>query len=163
PCLGYPEIARQFSDGAPSLASVRRAVLETRRSKSMLLDRSDENARSCGSFFLNPELSQSELESLRARCPSAPPSFALADGRSKVPAAWLIEQAGFRRGQRWGAVGISSRHSLALVCHAGSSSRALLEAAHRVRDGVANAFGVWLRPEPQFLGFGPITDGLPSL
>jgi UDP-N-acetylmuramate dehydrogenase len=80
-----------------------------------------------------------------------------------VPAAWLIERAGFRKGQRWGAVGISSRHSLALVAHTGATSRQVLEAAHRVRDGVAAALGVLLDPEPIFLGFGAARQGLPGL
>jgi UDP-N-acetylmuramate dehydrogenase len=164
PCVAYPEIARRFATpGAPpqALGEVRQLVLETRRQKSMLLDPSDENGRSCGSFFLNPLLSAAELEQLRARCALAPPVFAQPDGRFKVPAAWLIEQAGFRRGQRFGAVGISSRHTLALVCHAGATSDELVSAARRVRDGVAQAFGVWLAPEAQFLGFDLGTDGLP--
>jgi UDP-N-acetylmuramate dehydrogenase len=162
-CLGYPEIAKQFAARSASLGEVRSAVLATRRQKSMLLDPSDENRRSCGSFFLNPELDAPELERLQARSATPPPCFPQPDGRFKVPAAWLIEHAGFRRGQRWGAVGISSRHSLALVCHEGATSRALLEAAHRVRDGVAKSSGLWLRPEPQFLGFSGPNDGLPAL
>jgi UDP-N-acetylmuramate dehydrogenase len=162
-CVAYPEIAKQFPARPPALAEVRSAVLATRRQKSMLLDPSDENGRSCGSFFLNPELEGPALQDLQARSATPPPFFPQPDGRFKVPAAWLIEQAGFRRGQRWGTVGISSRHSLALVCHAGATSRALLEAAHRVRDGVAEAFGLWLQPEPQFLGFGTTSDGLPAL
>lgn len=164
-CLAYPEIARRFAPdaGPPSLSDVRAAVLATRQTKSMLLDPGDENGRSCGSFFLNPRLTSSELESLRARASSPPPSFPEADGRFKVPAAWLIEAAGFRRGQRWGSVGISSRHSLALVCHPGATAAAVVEAAHRVREGVARALDVWLSPEPRFLGFGDTGDGLPPL
>jgi UDP-N-acetylmuramate dehydrogenase len=164
-CLAYPELARRFAAdaGPPSLADVRGAVLATRRAKSMLLDPSDENGRSCGSFFLNPWLSAAQLDQLRGRAAGEPPSFPDADGRFKVPAAWLIEAAGFQRGQRWGNVGISSRHSLALVCHAGATAAAVVEAAHRVRDGVARAFDVWLRPEPLFLGFGAVSDELPAL
>jgi UDP-N-acetylmuramate dehydrogenase len=128
-----------------------------------LLDPTDENGRSCGSFFLNPVLAAAEVDALRERARGAPPTFAQSEGRFKVPAAWLIERAGFHKGQRWGSVGISSRHSLALVCHPGATSRQVLEAAHRVRDGVARALGVWLRPEPQFLGFGSTPDGLPPL
>jgi UDP-N-acetylenolpyruvoylglucosamine reductase len=45
----------------------------------------------------------------------------------------------------------------------GATSRALLEPAHRVRDGVARKLGIWLSPEPQFLGFGSAPDGLPAL
>ena len=166
-CLSYPEVAQHFAprEGKPaaSLRRVREAVLATRRLKSMLLEPLDENARSCGSFFLNPQLTLSEFEQLCERCVTRPPAFPQSDGRLKVPAAWLIEQAGFQRGQRFGPVGISSRHTLALVCHAGATARHLLEAAHRVRDGVARAFAVSLTPEPCFLGFGPVTDGLPPL
>jgi UDP-N-acetylmuramate dehydrogenase len=165
-CIAYPEIARHFGapgSPRPTPANVRRFVLETRRSKSMLLDPSDENGRSCGSFFLNPELTLAELDALRGRAPTAPPGFPAAGARIKVPAAWLIEHAGFRRGQRFGNVGISSRHALALVCHDGATAVELVAAAHRVRDGVARAFDVSLVPEPRFIGFDTPSDELPIL
>lgn len=165
PCLGYPEVARHFAAPnapPPSVAAVRAFVLETRASKSMLLDPNDENGRSCGSFFLNPELTTAELDALLGRAPSAPPTHPQANGRIKVPAAWLIEQAGFRRGDRFAAVGISSRHALALVCHAGATAAQLVAAARRIRDGVARAFDVTLSPEPRFLGFGTPGDQLPA-
>jgi UDP-N-acetylmuramate dehydrogenase len=162
-CLAYPEIARQVASSAqPTLAEVRAVVLATRRSKSMLLDPHDENGRSCGSFFLNPELSRTQLDALAARSPVTPPSYALADGRVKVPAAWLIERAGFARGQRFGNVGISSRHALALVCHDGATAAQVVDAARRVRDGVWQAFGVELEPEARFLGFGTPSCTLPA-
>jgi UDP-N-acetylmuramate dehydrogenase len=164
-CIAYAEIARHFgtSSGPPPTPSdVRRVVLETRRSKSMVLDPSDENGRSCGSFFLNPELTSTEFDALCGRAAS-PPGFPVTGERIKVPAAWLIEQAGFRRGQRFGNVGISSRHALALVCHAGATAAELVDAAHQVRDGVARAFGVTLVPEPRFLGFETPNDELPPL
>ena len=164
PCIAYPELARHCAGSdAPTLASVRRAVLDIRRGKSMLLDASDENGRSCGSFFLNPELGADAFDALSARASGAAPGYRQPDGRIKVPAAWLIENAGFRRGQRFGCVGISSRHALALVCHAGASAAQLVEAAHRIRDGVERAFGVVLRPEARFFGFGAPSDQLPPL
>jgi UDP-N-acetylmuramate dehydrogenase len=164
-CIAYPEIARAaaVTGSAPSLQSVREVVLETRRAKSMLLDPADENGRSCGSFFLNPELDAAQFDLLAGRAPAPPPGYRQAEGRVKVPAAWLIENAGFRRGQRFGAVGISSRHALALVCHEGATAAQLISAARRVRDGVLDAFGVRLSPEPRFLGFDTPSDELPSL
>ena len=164
PCLAYPEIARQFAGPArPTLADVRAAVLATRRAKSMLLDPGDENGRSCGSFFLNPELTRAEHDALVARAPVAPPGYALPDGRVKVPAAWLIENAGFRRGQRFGNVGISSRHALALVCHPGATAAQVVDAAHRIRDGVRRVFDVSLEAEPRFFGFATPSSQLPAL
>lgn len=162
PCRAYPEIARRLPPEA-SLDEARRIVVQTRREKSMLLDPGDENGRSCGSFFLNPVIEPSTLDALRARAAAAPPTYPQPDGRLKLPAAWLIERAGFHKGQRWGAVGISSRHSLALVAHDGATSRQILEAAHRIRDGVHAALGIELTPEPLFLGFGSSAHGLPPL
>jgi UDP-N-acetylmuramate dehydrogenase len=162
PCRTYPELARRIP-AAATLDDARRIVLETRREKSMLLDPSDENARSCGSFFLNPVIEPDALDALRARATATPPTYPQPDGRLKLPAAWLIERAGFQKGQRWGAVGISTRHSLALVAHDGATSRQLLEAAHRICDGVQAQLGIRLTPEPQFLGFGSSPHGLPRL
>jgi UDP-N-acetylmuramate dehydrogenase len=164
-CVSYPEIARKLAGtGTPaSLEHVRATVLETRRAKSMVLDPADENGRSCGSFFLNPELTAAAFDALAGRTPGAPPGYRQPDGRVKVPAAWLIEQAGFQRGQRFGCAGISSRHALALVCHEGANAAALVDAAHRVRDGVARAFDVTLAPEPRFYGFGTPSEQLPPL
>lgn len=162
-CVSYPEIKRQLATAEPALRDVRDAVLRTRRSKAMVLEEGAPDSRSCGSFFLNPQLTARELDALRQLRPQLPPTYPQPDGRAKVPAAWLIEQAGFARGQRWGNVGISSRHTLALVCHDGATSSELLEAAHRVRDGVARELGIWLHPEPRFLGFELGGDGLPPL
>jgi UDP-N-acetylmuramate dehydrogenase len=89
---------------------------------------------------------------------SAAPGFVLPDGRVKVPAAWLIERAGFARGDRDGAVGISSKHTLALVNRGGATARDVLRFARRIKAGVADRFGVWLRPEPVFVGLDADPD-----
>jgi UDP-N-acetylmuramate dehydrogenase len=73
----------------------------------------------------------------------------------KLPAGWLVEHAGFPRGTRRGAVGVSSRHALALVHHGGGSTADLVRLAREVRQAVAGRFGVRLGPEPTFLGFPP--------
>jgi UDP-N-acetylmuramate dehydrogenase len=155
PCLGYAEIAAKLGASAATatLQSVRDTVLETRRAKSMLLSADDPNRRSCGSFFLNPIVDPATLDNVRHIAQQAVPHFAQADGRFKLPAAWLIEHAGFQRGQRWGAVGISSKHTLALVCHPGARAADVVELARRVRKVVRDRFGIELKPEPRFLGF----------
>ncbi|MCG8554750.1 MAG: UDP-N-acetylmuramate dehydrogenase [Proteobacteria bacterium] len=163
PSQGHAELERLLAvrRSRPSLSDVRSAVLELRRSKSMVHDPSDPNRRSVGSFFVNPIVTVSQAETIAgaasdrpdARTPSAMPRFDLPDGRCKLAAAWLIEAAGFRKGQRHGNVGISSRHALALVHHGGGSSRELVALARAIRGAVQQRFGVTLEPEPVLLGF----------
>jgi UDP-N-acetylmuramate dehydrogenase len=171
PVISYPELARVVKDGQgrPSLGDVRAAVLALRRAKSMTLEPDDPDRRSVGSFFVNPVLAAEEAERVAAlaaargmlAAPDQMPCFALADGTVKVPAAWLIEHAGIRRGWRRGNVGVSSRHSLALVHHGGGSTAELLQLAADIRDRVVATFGVWLRPEPVFVGFAEPDPLLP--
>jgi UDP-N-acetylmuramate dehydrogenase len=157
PALGHAELARYLeARGAatPALGDVRSAVLAIRRSKSMVLDPDDPNRRSCGSFFLNPVLVPEEVARLEARAGRDPsmPRWPTPDGRVKLSAAWLIERAGFARGLRAGAVGLSSRHTLAIVCHDGASARDVVALARRLRAGVEARFGIRLVPEPVFWG-----------
>ena len=75
------------------------------------------------------------------------PSFPAAGGM-KVPAGWLVEQAGFSKGFRRGGAGISTRHALALVNFGGTSAE-LLALAETVQAGVESRFGVRLEYEPE--------------
>ncbi len=164
PTLRYPELARRLEDRQrPSLAEVRRAVLELRRSKSMVLDPNDENSRSCGSFFVNPQLTPEELAKVEAAAGDASmPRYPQPDGRTKLSAAWLIQHAGFSRGERMRDVGLSSRHTLAVVCHEGARAGDVVAFARRIRARVEERFGVRLVPEPVFWGFASLDDGLPD-
>ena len=164
PCtVRYPELARALgsSIAAPDLSAVRDAVLELRRGKSMVLDPDDDNRRSVGSFFVNPVVDRGVADDVVRRaldCGAAAladevPRFAVGEDRFKLSAAWLVERAGFPKGTRRGAVGISSRHSLALVHHGGGSAAELIALAREIRTAVAARFGVALQPEPVFLGF----------
>ena len=120
----------------------------------------DENARSAGSFFTNPlvgaEPAARVFEAavragVVARAEDVP-QWREPDGRVKLAAGWLIEQSGFAKGTRRGAVGLSTRHALALVCHEGATATALLAFADEVRDAVHARFGVLLEREPVLLG-----------
>jgi len=163
PIVRYRELARslQVEGATPSLRDVRGAVLDLRRSKSMVLDSADPNRRSAGSFFLNPVLNVDAAKALqeRARAEGALaadetlPGFDDGEGRIKVPAAWLVERAGFAKGTRRGCVGLSSRHALALVHHGGGTAAELVALAGEIRVEVRERFGVLLEPEPFFLGF----------
>jgi UDP-N-acetylmuramate dehydrogenase len=166
PAVRYAELARYLEArglAAPSLAEVRAAVLAIRRAKSMVLDdAADENRRSCGSFFVNPIVTAADAAHVEARAGDpGMPRWPERDGRVKLSAAWLIERAGFRRGETDGPVGLSTRHSLALVAHAGATARDVVRLARRLRAGVEARFGVRLVPEPVFWGFGRLEDGLP--
>jgi UDP-N-acetylmuramate dehydrogenase len=159
PSLSYPELASAVSAQADlsrlpppdAVRLVRETVLDLRRRKSMVLDAGDPNARSVGSFFLNPVLSPLAFAELERRWKtmggSVPiPTFPAPNG-VKVPAAWLVEQAGFRKGYRTDGAGISSRHALALVSLGGTTAQ-LLALAEAIERGVREKFGVRLEREP---------------
>ena len=170
PTLRYGDLTRRFEgrDRPPTLREVRDAVLEVRRSKSMVLDDADPNTRSAGSFFVNPILPAEALPEVLERVaahvgPDAElPRWPTDDGRVKLPAAWLIERAGFARGFEHGRAGLSSRHCLALINRTGDCAAAeLIDLARLIRRGVRDTFGVALSPEPRLLGFPPeVAEGL---
>jgi UDP-N-acetylmuramate dehydrogenase len=156
-------LARRGLD-RPSLDDVREAVLAIRRAKSMVLDPADENRRSCGSFFVNPVVTAAEAARVGAAAGDpGMPGWPQPGGGVKLSAAWLIERAGFRRGWRDGPVGLSTRHSLAVVAHDGARARDVVRVAWVLRAGVEDRFGVRLIPEPVFWGFPGLEDGLPTL
>ena len=155
--IGYAELARVLDVplGSPApLSEVREAVLALRRGKGMVLDAADPDTRSVGSFFTNPLLDADQAAAFRTRARErcgpdvVAPGWLGDDGRLKVSAAWLVERSGFAKGHFTGPVGISSKHTLALVHRGGGSTDALLCVAREVRDGVREAFGVQLVAEP---------------
>ena len=156
PAIRYADLERDLSGrgiAAPSLGDVRASVLAIRRSKSMVLDPGDPNRRSCGSFFLNPIVDASTLARVeRAVGDAAMPRWPEPGGRVKLSAAWLIERAGFRRGEGPGPVALSTRHSLAIVCREGARAADVAAFARAIRDHVAARFGVRLDPEPVLWG-----------
>lgn len=152
----YAELARTLGvdlEGTAPLAEVREAVLGLRRGKGMVVDGRDPDSRSAGSFFTNPVVDDAELAALVARLGDVPlPGHPDGGGRTKLSAAWLLEQAGFGRGYGDGPVGLSAKHVLALVHRGGGSTAALLDLAREVRDTVRKELGVDLVPEPVLVG-----------
>jgi len=158
PAVRYPELERRLAERIPatkghSLAEVRKTVLELRAKKSMVLDPGDENGRSCGSFFVNPVVSTEQAKALEQRL-AAPgmPRYPQPDGRVKLAAGWLIEQAGFTKGTRRGPVGLSTKHALAIVCHEGATATLVAAFAAEIRATVQARFGIQLTPEPVSFG-----------
>ena len=158
PMLRYGELVDALTGPAkpmPSLTDARNTVIRLRRSKSMVLDKDDPNSRSCGSFFLNPILERGEqLSAFFTRAPASDvPTFPQPDGRVKLSAGWLIEFSGLARGMRDGAVGLSTKHALAIVAHEGAQARDVARLARRAQSAVMERFGVALHTEPVFWGF----------
>lgn len=172
PEVAYPELARRLGVEVGTRAEtkdVRAAVLELRAGKGMLAGpASDHDTWSAGSFFMNPVVPAAEA----ARLPEGAPRFEV---RSSLPevttgpalgavdaslvktsAAWLIERAGFGKG--FGVHGegsrarLSTKHTLALTNRGEATAADVVELARAVRDGVREAFGIELVPEPVLVG-----------
>jgi len=157
PTPTYPDVVDYLSRAgvsSPDVADVRNAVLAVRRRKGMVIDQSDPDTRSVGSFFMNPLVGHTDRDRVATAAGAEPPAFAADSGRLKLPAAWLIERAGFRRGDGDGKVGISTKHTLALINRGGATARDVLRFASQIKRGVLDRFGISLRPEPVFVGFG---------
>lgn len=155
--VAYPDVESELARAGtsrPTVADVRGAVLAVRRRKGMVLDPSDADTRSVGSFFLNPIVSDEDRDRISSAVGRPAPGFPAGHGRVKVPAAWLIERAGFPRGFSDGAVGLSTKHPLAIVNRGGAKASDVVRFACRIKRGVAERFGILLRPEPDFVGFG---------
>jgi UDP-N-acetylmuramate dehydrogenase len=111
----------------------------------MLIDPGDPDSVSVGSFFTNPILPDADV-------PAGAPRWPTSDGLVKTSAAWLIEQAGFTRGFGQGRVGLSNKHTLALVNRGGATTTELVAFAGHIRDGVRAKFDVTLDVEPALVG-----------
>jgi UDP-N-acetylmuramate dehydrogenase len=164
----YPELARRLGVEIGERAAtreVREAVLALRRGKGMVLDDADPDTWSAGSFFTNPVLTTDAASSL----PDGAPRFAVRTARPerttgpslgtvdpdlvKTSAAWLIEHAGFGKGFGLpGPVALSTKHTLALTNRGDGTAEELVALARTVRDGVRDAFGITLEPEPVLVG-----------
>ena len=156
----YAELAAELGVAMGERAGVgevRSAVLKIRARKGMVLNPGDQDTRSAGSFFTNPVIAIDELARIEAaaaaRAAGQVPRYEAGAGLVKVPAAWLIEHAGFAKGH--GAPGparVSSKHTLALINAGDATTADLLALAREIVSGVRATFGVTLGPEPILVG-----------
>jgi UDP-N-acetylmuramate dehydrogenase len=153
PNLAYADLQRYFAGhaGAPSLAETSAAVRQIRHAKGMLIVEGDRDCRSAGSFFKNPIVAQAHFERIAAACAGRVPSYPAETGTVKLPAAWLVEQAGFPKGFGTGAAGISSRHTLALINRDHASAADILALRDQIVAAVEEKFGIRLEMEPILL------------
>ncbi|HEX6278439.1 MAG TPA: UDP-N-acetylmuramate dehydrogenase [Pyrinomonadaceae bacterium] len=154
PKIVYKDLLERFDGVKPTLAATREAVLFIRRSKSMVIDPADPNSRSAGSFFKNPIIDNSLADSIADEVGvDRVPKFVAPDGMVKVPAAWLIERAGFNKGYVLGNAGISGNHSLAIINRGDATAADIVALKDIIQKRVFDKFGVELHPEPIFVGF----------
>ena len=158
PTLKYADLQKHFAERKtpPSLAEIREAVREIRRSKGMLIVPGDDDCRSAGSFFKNPVLSEAQFKDLAERAESKGleiPSYPALDAQRKVSAAWLVEHSGFSKGYALGPARISSKHALALINRGDAKASDIVRLKDEIQHGVQEAWGILLEPEPVFVGF----------
>ncbi len=150
PEIRYSELARELGEGKAGVdlpltpLSVRAAVLALRKKKSMVIDPSDPNSRSVGSFFTNPVVAQTFLDEKLKGIPV--PAYP-APGGVKLSAAWLVEHAGFPRGFARGGAGISDHHALAIINRGGTTAE-VTALASAIESEVERKFGIRLEREP---------------
>jgi UDP-N-acetylmuramate dehydrogenase len=162
PAIRYPELQRHLAElkkSIPSLADVREAVLAIRRRKAMVIDASDPDSRSVGSFFVNPTLTREHFDQMKSqaarfiRAGEEIPAYPATDNMVKLSAAWLIERSGISRGYVHGDVGTSTKHALAIINRGGGTAREVGALKELIQSRVLDAFGIVLTPEPVFVGF----------
>jgi UDP-N-acetylmuramate dehydrogenase len=156
----YAELAAELGVAlgeGTGVGEVRSAVLKIRARKGMVLSPGDPDTRSAGSFFTNPIITAADFAAVEAaaaaRAAGPVPKYDAGAGLVKVPAAWLIEHAGFAKG--YGAPSparVSSKHTLALVNTGNATTADLLTLAREIVSGVRSAYGVTLTPEPILIG-----------
>jgi len=157
--IRYPDLRMMLEEqgiAMGDLAHVREAVIAVRKRKGMVIDPSDPDTRSDGSFFMNPIIPAAALPGFLTRALAQggsiePPHFPSGE-EVKLSAAWLIEHAGFRKGFVHGNVGLSSKHSLAVINRGGGTAREVKELVEMVQRAVRDRFGVEILPEPNFVG-----------
>lgn len=150
----YPELQKYLDENhiaRTDLRGVRGAVITIRKRKGMVLDPTDPDTRSDGSFFMNPVITAAEYAEFARTAPEAP--HFPAGEEVKLSAAWLIEHAGFAKGFTHGNVGLSSKHTLAIVNRGRGKASEVVELVKLIQDRVREKFGVELHPEPTFIGF----------
>ena len=144
---GLRDELEQMGISQPTASDVSDAVVRLRSRK--LPDPA--RTGNAGSFFKNPVIPSADAANLRDRYPELP-CWEVDEQRTKVSAAWLIQQSGLK-GRRRGDAGVSEQHALVLVNHGQASGREILDLAHDIQSVVRSEFGVALETEPRIVAF----------
>ena len=152
--MTYADLKRYFQQQGidqPSLRQTRDAVLSIRLGKGMVVTSDNPERRSAGSFFKNPVVADTQLPRIAAAA-GIPvedvPRYPAGSGEVKLPAAWLLERAGFVKGYRQGPAAVSTRHTLALTNQGGAAAKDIVALRDAIQQRVKALFGIALEPEP---------------
>jgi UDP-N-acetylmuramate dehydrogenase len=157
PNLTYADLQRHFANATTPLQpiDIYHAVREIRHGKGMLIVEGEADCRSAGSFFKNPVVAKSVLNDIAKTLDVTPdkiPHWPASDDRIKLPAAWLLERAGFIKCFQLGEAGISSRHTLALINRGNATFADIAALRDTIQREVARRFNIALEQEPVQLG-----------
>lgn len=140
--IGYADVAIAMEGiENPTIRDVRRQIIEIRRNK--LPDTKE--VGNCGSFFKNPIVSLAKANELKNLYPTLK-IFPAGNDSAKLPAAWLIENCGFK-GIKEGNVGVHNKQALVLLAFKGATGEELMSLAKKIRAAVFSKFEVDIEPE----------------
>lgn len=143
PNLGYGALREHVNGlGSPTLANIRHAVMDIRRSK--LPDPSVTG--NAGSFFKNPIVDAALATSLKEKFGEIPVYATAQEDKVKIAAGWLIEKAGWK-GKSEGAAAVHDRQALVLVNRGGATGEQILALARHIQDDVQAMFGIRIETE----------------
>ena len=142
--ISYGDIASELEKNnitTPTLKDVSNAVIAIRQSK--LPD--PKVLGNSGSFFKNPIVLKTEFEKIHQKFPEMK-FYEISETEVKVPAGWLIEQAGFK-GKRYGDAGIHKNQALVLVNYGSATGQEILNVSKEIQDTIYNTFGIHIEAE----------------
>ncbi|WP_317048727.1 UDP-N-acetylmuramate dehydrogenase [Reichenbachiella versicolor] len=135
------EVLKSHDITEPTIKDVSNAVIEIRQSK--LPDPT--KIGNSGSFFKNPVIPENQFEQLKIKHPNIP-SYSQSSGDVKVPAGWLIDQAGWK-GYRRGDIGVHDKQALVLVNHGGGNGSEIRQLSEDIKASIKEQFGITLETE----------------
>jgi UDP-N-acetylmuramate dehydrogenase len=139
------DILMELGINEPTIKDVSDAVVSIRQSK--LPD--PKVIGNAGSFFKNPTIDKIDFEGLKIEFPGLP-GYVVSESEVKIPAAWLIEQCGWK-GERRGNIGVHTKQALVLVNYGGGNGTEIKKLAEDIQNSVSEKFGIELSPEVNFI------------
>jgi UDP-N-acetylmuramate dehydrogenase len=135
----------EMSISNPSIKEVSDAVIAIRSSKLP----NPAEIGNAGSFFKNPVIGNTQVAQLKQTYPNMP-SYHVDEDSTKVPAGWLIEQAGWK-GKSFGKYGVHKNQALVLVNYGGAKGNDIKDLAYDIQKDIAAKFGIVIEPEVNFI------------